>query len=91
MSLLVIHIKKINELSNYGLLYKSLYINKDLVYNVLSSPHNSLNFVFDFEKLSNNDEKDNIKSMVINICINQEKIETIAIECLAFCHNLLEI
>ena len=86
--------------TNFGLVFKKDFKNKDLVYNVLPLIHSLINFIYDFGYLQKEDEKSYIKSIVRQIGKNKKNeneiykitfndVENAAIEMLAYCQNFI--
>ena len=86
--------------TNFGLVFKKDFKNKDLVYNVLPLIHSLINFIYDFGYLQKEDEKSYIKSIVRQIGKNNKNenenykitfidVENTAIEMLAYCQNFI--
>jgi energy-coupling factor transporter ATP-binding protein EcfA2 len=58
--------------TNFGLVFKKDFKNKDLVYNVLPLIHSLINFIYDFGYLQKEDEKRYIKSIIRQIGKNND-------------------
>jgi hypothetical protein len=61
--------------TNFGLVFKKDFKNKDLVYNVLPLIHSLINFIYDFGYLQKEDEKRYIKSIIRQIGKNNDDNE----------------
>jgi hypothetical protein len=91
--------------TNFDLVFKKNFKNKDLVYNVLPLNHSLFNFIYDFGYLQKEDEKRYIKSIIRQIGKNNDDnennknnknysityvdVENAAIEMLAYCQNYI--